>query len=703
MAANASQALVLRFAADTAPARRAMQDLAQTGVSQVALLAGATAAAGRKIDGGLLGSLARLAAGITGLQLAYASFAAVSAASIGVAIAKLGEYRRLAESANALGVSTDFFQKFTQSAGDAAEKVKVLEQGLRSARAATRQTLEGNALGDRLDEFGRNGGLSDAGNAARLAYKASGTVEERTQNAVRVIDDLLARGRDLEALDVGEKLFGREAADALVERARAAGTSLAEMVNTTADKKVVSPEQVENALRLQERLEAARATMADGMRPIMEDLERLGIALYSGWVSVQEGIAKAVSLAGALYKAVKSVVDILPGATNVGGLSDAVSATMDARVSSLNQQIASLERSGVFDPRLAGLKAQREQAQGTLRAAQGQDMLRNDAVPGLPTYNPNQPVVLGRNDPAAQAGLPPRRPITDLPNIAAKGGGGGGGKSETDTDLEFFNKYVAGIEKASAALKTEIEVQGLSTFEKEKALATSKAYAEFKAKDIELTDEQKARLETLIEAQARLKEQLENTKNAMQAQRDLINFIGSNLSSFFSDMVSGGKNAEQALMNLGKRLADTAFQAMLLGQGPLASLFGTAGQNGNAGGLLGMLFNGFRGGASVPAAATSGFNVTGGVFSFDVGSRYVPRDGLAMLHAGEKVLTRAQNEREQRDVASSARNLNISISLAGANGSREVEEIAMRAARAGVMQGIAGEQQRNSSFEKRVA
>ena len=59
------------------------------------------------------------------------------------------------------------------------------------------------------------------------------------------------------------------------------------------------------------------------------------------------------------------------------------------------------------------------------------------------------------------------------------------------------------------------------------------------------------------------KELIEQTKAKMESMKELQTFIGSNISSFLSDIISGGKNAEQALMNLTKRLADAAMQAML--------------------------------------------------------------------------------------------------------------------------------------------
>lgn len=649
-----SQALVLRFNADTAPARRAFTELAQTGAVQMAALAGAAAASGRKIDSGLLGTLAKLAAGITGAQLAYAAFAAVAASSIGVAIERLGEYRKVLADANAVGVSTDFFQKFTQSTGEAADKIKQLQEGLRNARAATREGFDGSAIGSQLQVLFENGALGAAGEAARNAFKSAQSTEERVAATIRAIDDLRARGNDLLALDLAEKLFGQAAADALIERANRTGQSLTEMVNTTADKKVVSPEQIENARKLEERLEAARKTMSEGMRPILEDLERLGTAIYRGWVNTEEAIARAVKTAGALYVAARNVANAL--SVDVGD------GTNPAEVTAfLEKKLADAQKRGLSGAALEPLQKRVDAA----RAFQGRDQLARDAIPAveLPTQRPLVPTA----DSAVQAfnetqkerqRVQGRQRNASVPSA--------GSAASSDSDLEFYERYVANIEKATAALKTEIETLGLSTYEREKATLSSKAYAEFKAKDIELSDEQRAKVDQLIDAQARLKAQLEATKEAQQAQRELLQFFGTNVSSFFSDMVSGGKNAEQALMNVTKRLADAAFQAVLLGQGPLAKIFGFAGENGNVGGLLGGLFGGGSGGAG-------GFfgSLFGGA-SFDVGSQSVPRDMFARVHAGERILTKADAQRQDRSAGSQPVIINQSFDLRGADTSTQM-------------------------------
>lgn len=149
-----------------------------------------------------------------------------------------------------------------------------------------------------------------------------------------------------------------------------------------------------------------------------------------------------------------------------------------------------------------------------------------------------------------------------------------------------------------------------------------------------ITEELTRKIDEQSAAYARAKVALDEAKAAQQAYKDLQQFVGTSLSGFFSDIVSGGKNASEALMNLTKRLADAALQAALLGQGPLAGLFGMKGSGGNVGGLIGALFGGFGGlggGGNrygLPAMFDAG-GYTGG------GGKYEP---AGVVHRGEYVL-----------------------------------------------------------------
>ncbi len=69
-----------------------------------------------------------------------------------------------------------------------------------------------------------------------------------------------------------------------------------------------------------------------------------------------------------------------------------------------------------------------------------------------------------------------------------------------------------------------------------------------------------------------------------------------------------GDKASDVLIGLVKQLASAALQASLLGQGPLAGLFGTSG----GGGLLGSLFKGLTGGGGFSGLYANGGTIPGG-------------------------------------------------------------------------------------------
>ncbi len=157
--------------------------------------------------------------------------------------------------------------------------------------------------------------------------------------------------------------------------------------------------------------------------------------------------------------------------------------------------------------------------------------------------------------------------------------------------ISDYEREVEALNRRTQALSLDIATFGQSAQAISKAKVEQQLLNALQKDGVTVSDEQRAKISELAagftEAEARLREM----KDAQQAFADLQNFIGQSLSGFFSDVVSGGKNAEDALMNLTKRLADAAFQAALLGQGPLAGILNTK----ETGGLLGGLFTGLKG------------------------------------------------------------------------------------------------------------
>lgn len=212
------------------------------------------------------------------------------------------------------------------------------------------------------------------------------------------------------------------------------------------------------------------------------------------------------------------------------------------------------------------------------------------------------------------------------------GGDDGGGGADKQSD---FEKETEALNKRILALQREKEALSLSAFEAAKAEAAHRLLDAAKKDGTIVTDELRAKIDEQSLAYARAKVALDESKESQKAFNDLQKFVGQSLSGFFSDIVSGGKNASEALMNLTKKLADAALQAVLLGDGPLAGIFGTKGANGATGGLIGALFGGGSTGAPVqlvgavpaPSFAVGGYTGSGG-----------RNDPAGIVHRGEYVL-----------------------------------------------------------------
>ncbi|KAF0121871.1 MAG: hypothetical protein FD152_3721, partial [Xanthobacteraceae bacterium] len=189
------------------------------------------------------------------------------------------------------------------------------------------------------------------------------------------------------------------------------------------------------------------------------------------------------------------------------------------------------------------------------------------------------------------------------------------------------------MEKSNEVLKAELATIGKSTVEKEKALAIAKAEAEARRTGGTLTDEQRQKILALAEAQGRLKDAIKAAEAAQKAYNDAVQFAGTLTSGFLSDIISGGKNAQEAVMNLVKKLADALLMAALLGQGPLAGILGlapAAGSGSTVGGLFGMLGGGMGGAAAPATLSPFMFFHAGGV----LGTHGAPGSAPAGVFAG---------------------------------------------------------------------
>ena len=193
-------------------------------------------------------------------------------------------------------------------------------------------------------------------------------------------------------------------------------------------------------------------------------------------------------------------------------------------------------------------------------------------------------------------------------------------KKGTEND---YDREIRQIKEKTAALELERSLIGKSAYEVAFATEKQKLLTDAEREGLTLTPARLKQIDEVAAAYAKQTEALEAAKEAQQQAIELQRFAGEQIASFFSDIISGGENAEKAMMNLIKRLADAALQAALLGDGPLAGLFGTAAKGGGVGGLIGTLFKGlsFDGG---------GYTGAGGKY-----------DPAGLVHRGEYVFDAA--------------------------------------------------------------
>lgn len=181
--------------------------------------------------------------------------------------------------------------------------------------------------------------------------------------------------------------------------------------------------------------------------------------------------------------------------------------------------------------------------------------------------------------------------------------GGRGGKRASDRVTEF-DREIEQIRERTAALEAETHVVGLSTFAAEKYLATQQLEAMARKDAIGLTPQRVSAIDAESSAYARQVAAMEDVAKAQQDVNDRAQFFGDMGMDIFDDLTSGADGFKDALKRLGNTLADVVLQAIFLGQGPLASLFGgQPSQGNNVGGIVGQIF-GLNKGAGTSSETT---------------------------------------------------------------------------------------------------
>jgi len=182
-----------------------------------------------------------------------------------------------------------------------------------------------------------------------------------------------------------------------------------------------------------------------------------------------------------------------------------------------------------------------------------------------------------------------------------------------------------------AELERELALVGATTLERETSNALREAGAAATA----------GQREQIVSLTAAIHDQTAAHETGLEAAT----FFASTMSDAFMSIVPAIETGNDALDNLLNSLLQAVAQAALLGQGPLAGLFGTAAGGANAGGLLGSLFGAVlhQGG---DAASARTFRPIASLPRFHSGKSGIGHGELmAVLEDTESVLTGGQVRR----------------------------------------------------------
>lgn len=160
------------------------------------------------------------------------------------------------------------------------------------------------------------------------------------------------------------------------------------------------------------------------------------------------------------------------------------------------------------------------------------------------------------------------------------------------------------IQKQTAVLRAHSLTVGEDTGKQQEAKAASVLLTAAVNAGYEIDDKAKGKIKELSQAYGDAALAAAVATQKFQQQNELLQFGGNQMISILDGIRTKSLTGAQAVAQLSNALITAIEKAVLLGQGPLAGIFGSAALpgTGGTGGLIGALFGGFKaGGGSVDA------------------------------------------------------------------------------------------------------
>lgn len=315
------------------------------------------------------------------------------------------------------------------------------------------------------------------------------------------------------------------------------------------------------------------------------------VGLTKEWVPLLEGGAEGLRQAGEAARRAGAIIDAdmvarakeFDDAWNAAwaAFSTNARAALGGFVDALGVLIAQTRAAGVAFANAYPVAAEALGVGGT--AAQA----ANAQLGSGPRRDSNIPTA--GSDAGLEINLTGRRRTNTASLFKSARGRGGGGQSDEERRTAEVDRYIKTLERQSRILEAERATLGLSNAERAKAIELARIGV--------VTDEsQRLKIQEIVGKNIQLRDAIAATKRQQEELNETTRYFGNVAIDAFDDLILNGAKAEDVAKRLTASLAKAALQAALLGDGPLAGLFGTKSASGGVGGLFGALFGRAAGG-----------------------------------------------------------------------------------------------------------
>ena len=350
--------------------------------------------------------------------------------------------------------------------------------------------------------------------------------------------------------------------------------------------------------------------LADRLKPIQDDLAKLGTNYHESWVSITEYMAKAVGIGNDLYAALKEIPDIFARAGSASFWTKLTEATGKLGLNS--------------DPASMGLEPITSTSAGSPANSRLGALLSNPAAvrKAMQDAIDTETKVLGDRS---------KPPPTTTQSVQL---------DPFESAINQSNRRIAIINAETATIGQNSEARERARIVAQLEEAAKRANAEAGKELYGVTEATNPKITEQADRMLAAAKAAREQHNAFQGVQDVLRYAGNTAVDILDRLGQRGELFGQIMSDVFRNLSRQMLLAAITGEGTFAKLFGLSGANGGVGGFMGAIGSMFTGGTgsaaktvmvgdyAMPMFDAGGFTGPGG--------KYEP---AGVVHRGEFVFS----------------------------------------------------------------